>query len=68
MKETNESRVKLLNIHIGNRSNFDYHVSQFCKKASIKLYALAIIFKYLEISKRRVLVNSWKHHSFHIAL
>ena len=42
-----------------NRLNFHYHVSQVCKKASKKLYALAATFKYVETSKRRVLVNSF---------
>ena len=59
IKVTSESRVKLLGIHIVNRLNFDYHVSQLCKKASKKLHALARIFKYVETSKRRVLVNSF---------
>ena len=34
IKVTSESRVKLLDIYIDNRLNFDYHVSQLCKKAS----------------------------------
>ena len=59
IKVTSESRVKLLGIHIDNRLNFDYHVSQLCKKASKKLHALARIFKYVETSKRRVLANSF---------
>ena len=59
IKVTSESRVKLLGIHIDNRLNFDYHVSQLCKKASKKLQALARIFRYVETSKRRVLVNSF---------
>ena len=59
IKVTSESRVKLLGIHIDSRLNFDYHVSQLCKKASKKLHALARIFKYVETSKRRVLVNSY---------
>ena len=37
IKVTSESRVKFLGIHIDNRLNFDYHVSQLCKKASKKL-------------------------------
>ena len=53
-----ESRVKFLGIHVDNRFNFDYHVSQLCKKATKKLHALARIFKYVE-TKRRVLVNSF---------
>ena len=59
IKVNSESRVKLLAIHIDNRLNFDYHFSQLCNKASKKLYALARIFKYVETSKRRVLVNSF---------
>ena len=59
IKVTSESRVKLLGIHIDNRLNFDCHVSQLCKKASKKLNALARIFKYVETSKHRVLVNSF---------
>ena len=46
IKVTSESRVKLLGIHIDNRLNFDYHV-------------LAGIFKYVETSKRRILVNAF---------
>ena len=57
IKVTSQSRDKLLGIHIDNRLNFDYHVSQLCKKASKKLHALTRIFKYVETSKHRVLVN-----------
>ena len=59
IKVTSEPSVKLSGIHIGIRLNFDYHVSQLCKKASKKLHALARIFKYVETSKPRVLVNSF---------
>ena len=59
IKVTSESRVKLWSIHVDNRLNFDYHVIQLCKKASKKPHELAIIFKYVETSKRRVLVNSF---------
>ena len=58
-KVTSESRVKLLGIYVDNRLNFDYHVSQLCKKASKKLNALTRIFKYVETSKPRVLANSF---------
>ena len=59
LKVTSESRVKLLSFHIDSTLNFDYHASQFCKKASKKLYASARIFKYIKTSKRRVLVISF---------
>ena len=64
IKVTSESRVKLLGIHIDNRLNFDYHVSQLCKKASKKLHALAKIFKYVDFSKRKVLVSSFTSSQF----
>ena len=59
IKVTSESRVKLLGIHIDNRLNFDYHHSQLCKTANKELHALARIFKYVETTKSRVLVNSF---------
>ena len=59
IKVTSGSKVKLLGVHIDNRLNFDYNVSQLCKKASKKLHALARNFKYVETSKRRFLVNSF---------
>ena len=40
IKGTSGSRVKLLGIHIDSRLNFDYYVSQLCKKASKKLHEL----------------------------
>ena len=40
--------VKLLDIYVDNGWNFDYHVSQICKKAIYKLHALARIFQYVE--------------------
>ena len=60
IKVTSESRVKLLGIHVNNRLNFGFHVSQLCEKSSKKLDALARIFKYLETSERMVLLDSFK--------
>ena len=55
----NIDRVKLLGIHIEGRLNFDYHVSQLCKKASQKLHALARICRYMDTNKRRILLKSF---------
>ena len=44
IKVTSKPRVKPLGTRIDHRLNFDYHVSQLCKKASKKLHALARIF------------------------
>ena len=47
-----KENVKLLGIYIDNRLNFDYHISQLCKKAGKKLHALTRVFKYVNISQR----------------
>ena len=39
-----KEKVKYLGIHIGNRLNFDYHISQLCKKAGKKLHALTRVY------------------------
>ena len=52
-----EEKVKYLGIHIGNRLNFDYHISQLCKKAGKKLHALTRVFKYMDISQRKLIAN-----------
>ena len=64
IKVTSESGVKLLRIHIDNRLNFDYYVSQLCKKASKNYMDWLKFFKYVETSKRRVLVNSFTTSQF----
>ena len=52
-----EVKVELLGISIDNRLNFDYHVSQLCKKAGKKLHALTRVFKYMNISQRQLIPN-----------
>ena len=52
-----EEKVKLLGIHIDNRPNFGYHISQLCKKAGKKLHALTRVFKYMDISQRKLIAN-----------
>ena len=54
-----EEKVKLLGIHIDNRLNFDYHISQLCKKAGKKLHALTRVFKYMDISQRKLIANAF---------
>ena len=54
-----EEKVKLLGIHIDNRLNFDYHISQLCKKAGKKLHALTRVFKYIDISQRKSIANAF---------
>ena len=54
-----EEKVKLLGIHIDNRLNVDYHTSQLCKKAGKKLHALSRVFKYMDISQRKLIANAF---------
>ena len=49
------SRVKLLVVHIDSRLDFDYQVSQICKKASKKLHALSRVSNYMDIIKEECL-------------
>ena len=55
IKVISESSFKLLGIYVDNSLNFDYKVSNLCKKVSKKLHALARIFKYVETSKAGLL-------------
>ena len=55
---TSKNRVKLCGIYVDNRSNFDLHVSQLCKKTSKKLHAFSRIFMCEDTKKRRCFVNS----------
>ena len=59
-----EEKVKPLGIHIDNRLNFDYHISQFCKKAGKILHALTRIFKYMDISQHKLIANAFMMSPF----
>ena len=49
----NTKREKLLGIQFDNKLSFDYHLSEICKKASRKLYALGRVTPYTNLSKRK---------------
>ena len=55
----NTKREKLLGIQFDNKLSFDYHLSEMCKKASRKLYALGIVTPYMNLSKRKILMNAF---------
>ena len=50
-----QEKVKLLGIYTDNRLNFDYHISQLYKKAGKRLKALTRVFKYMNISQRKLI-------------
>ena len=55
----NSDRDKLLGVKIDNKLTFDCHVSDMCKKANRKINALARIAPFININKRRILMNSF---------
>ena len=50
---------KLLGVHIDYKLKFDIHVETICKKAHRKLSALSRITNYMELPKRRILMNAF---------
>ena len=50
---------KLLGIQIDYKLKFDIHVETICKKAHRKLSALSRIINYMELPKRRILMNAF---------
>lgn len=56
---TAEPIVKLLGVHIDNTLNFNFHVSQLCKKAGFKLNALARLSNCLDFKGKMMLFNAF---------
>ena len=61
------NRVKRL-VHIDVRLNFDYHVSQICKKVSRKIHALSRECKYMDQNKRKMLMKAFRNSQFSYCL
>ena len=60
----NTKTKKLLGIQFDNKLSFDYHLSEICKKASRKLYALGRVTPYMNLSKRKILMNAFFKSQF----
>ena len=60
----NRSSEKLLGVTIDSKLTFDEHVSSLCKKASQKLHALSRVAHYMDISKRKVIMNAFINSQF----
>ena len=54
----------LLGITIDHELKFDNHVNNLCKKASLKLNALARIAAYMNFSKKRIIMKSFIESQF----
>ena len=54
-----ENHVKVLGIEIDSKLNFSFHISAICKKAARQLNALSRISRYLDVSSRKIIYNSF---------
>ena len=50
---------KLLGVVLDNKLKFDKHIENICQKANRKLNALARVANYMELPKRRILMNAF---------
>ena len=55
----NSTSKKLLGIKVGNKFNFNEHLDGIIKKAIRKVSSLSSIFPFIDITKRRFLMNSF---------
>ena len=60
----NTKREKLLRIQFDNKLYLDYHLPEICEKASRKLYALGRVILYMNLSKRKILMNVFFNSQF----
>ena len=58
------SSVKLLGITIDNKLNFEEHVSNICKKVSLKLHALSRIANYMSTNKLKLIMKAFIESQF----
>ena len=56
---TNSKSEKLLGVKFDHKRSFDDHISELCKKASRKIHALSRVASYMNISKKRILMNAF---------
>ena len=55
---------KLLGVTFDNKLKFEKHINTICQKANRKLNALARITPYMELTKRRILMNAFFDSQF----
>ena len=56
--------VKLLGIKIDNKLNFNEHVSNICKKVSLKIHVLSRVSKYMDSRKLKVIMKAFIESQF----
>ena len=60
----NSQSKKLLGVTFDNKLKFEKHINTICQKANRKLNALARITTYMELTKRRILMNAFFDSQF----
>ena len=60
----NSQSKKLLGVTFHDKLKFDKHINTICQKANRKLNALARITPYVELTKRRILINAFFDSQF----
>ena len=63
-KIENTQNEKLLGITIDSKLSFDKHIQQICSRTSAKLKALARIAPFMDITKRKILINAFFNSQF----
>ena len=61
---SNSNNEKLLGVIIDNKLSFNEHVAGLCKNASKKLHALARVSNYMNMEKRRTIMNAFINAQF----
>ena len=57
-KICNNPCEKLLGVRFESKLTFDAHINDICKKADLKLNALTRIALYMDLNKKRLLLNA----------
>ena len=58
-KIKNSDCEKLLGVKFDSKLRFDQHITDLCRRTSRKIYALAGVTPFMNLSKRRLLMNSF---------
>ena len=64
MNTENSNWEKLLGVKVDNKVNFNEHLDRIIKKVSRKVSALTRIFPFMDLTKRRFLMNSFFNSQF----
>ena len=54
----------LLQIYFEDELKFNFHIEELCKNADRKLHALARVTPYMDLSKKRILMNAFSQFNY----